>query len=52
MFNEKFNLVLRCYGTALKRTCSTAGNQGKFYISHSFEDLENSSVHGLQLSVW
>lgn len=51
MFNEKFNLVLPCYGTALKRTCSTARNQGKF-ISHSFEELGHSSVHGLQLYVW
>lgn len=45
MFNEKFNLVLLCYRTALKRTCSGAG---KLDISHSFDVLGRSSVHGLQ----
>lgn len=51
MFNEKFNLVLPCYVTALKRTCNTAGNSGKICISYYFEKLEISSVRGLQLYV-
>lgn len=49
IFNEKFNLVLPCYGAAFKRTCTSAENQWKFYISRSFEELGNCSAHELEL---